>query len=762
MPTLSYDFSIVGLSKVNQALAGLERRLAQHNTRAARLTGAESLGPGASRGGPYRSAPARMLADQDRNHQRMLIAERRFQEKLGRERDRARQKEVAQELRALKQAERARERSFRSQSRAASRQAALGGRIVGRAGSGVGRTLSAVGGLGAQALAIGGGFAFSNAINVEKQINARATALANQAVGTAGAGGKKFGELKAEALKVARTEGVRSGQGPEAVLGAMRQFQSISGRFDIGAKMATYMTELSDATDAGLEDVGKTAGQVFQSLMARMPQTAEGAQQAMDDTVKIMNVMAGQAKIGSIEFRDLATQMGSLMSATSGFEGDVTDLASKMGAIAQLAIAGGASSPAEAMTAIKRFRDDLISRGGAGATGAWSKMGIDVFNKQMVGGKEVRGSLRDPMQIMFDILEKTQGDLPKVKSLFGVRAMKAAEPFAELYRKSGGGKKGIDAIRQQYGAFSTANLTDKQRREAATATRSESGRKFDIALAQFNDAIGQKLLPKLTELVPTFTDMIPSIVKATEALIKLAEFAAKNPFTTLGAVFSGFLLKELAAAGISSMVQSALLPGFSAAGGGATSLAGSFGAASLAIGAAAAAVGLAADQAVKLYNEIGDEKKRVSGEQESLLKNAEAHGEKSVVRERGLWEKTFSPHDQWANPFDSQTERLSRGPGGKIVVKRNLEGTGEAPLSVPMSSSGGSKYDWSGVSQPQGEVGGKYDWSGVAEKSSAAAAKQDAAAAKIDSAAAKMAAAADKIAAAGLNRGNAPSPTTAR
>ena len=702
MATLAYDFKIVGLSTVNRALSSLERRLAAHNRKVQKMVGGPARG-GASGAAGMRTAANQQLAAQRSLNQKLIVEEQKTQGRLRQIRERARQQEMASVRRQAQAEARA---QVRAQGRTARTRGNLAGSAMGVAGRSVRSTVRGVGALGGSLLSIGGGFAAANAIGVEKRLHGRAAALANQARGTEGGGGRSFADLKGQAMSVARTQGVKSGQGPEAVIDAMRQFQSISGRFDIAAKMAEYMTELSDATDAGLGDVGRTAGQVFQSVMAQMPEGANKAQDAMGATIKIMDAMAGQSKIGSIEMSDLAKEMGKLMSSTSSFKGDVSDLATQMGAIGQTAVAGGADKPAEAMTALMRFADDLTQRGSV-AGGAYQKRGINVFNEEMIGGKKVKGSLKGPKALIMEIMRATKGDISILPKLQGARGRKALSPFAKLYREGEKAKpgSGLQAIEAKFAEFEKVSLSEGQRKAAASNTRKQAGRQFDIAMAKFNDAIGSQLLPVITRLVPRFVALIPSITKAAEAFGRFVEWFSKNPLEGLGALILGKVAADLAVAGIGEAIKAAILK---LMGGGAgtpvpkvpVGTAGAAGAGlvgtGLAVAGAAVAVGAAGYNAYKLAGELGNSDARWDRKQEQnildaqkrdIANNAKRSGHSLVRRDRSALEQLTDP-GRW---FDSNRSTEFIAPGGSkgfstYATAKDAERANERPERIAYKS----------------------------------------------------------------------------
>jgi hypothetical protein len=766
MALLSYDIRVVGLQAVNRALRSVERRVAALNRRQSRALG----GTGAAKRGAGRSMAAEMAANR-RLSDRLVIEEARTQGKIRQIRVRGNQQRISDARRTARAEERIAKRSAMTMEQYKRRVhggGALRGRTMGRTGQSLRGGARAVGAMGAGLLAIGGGYAISSAVGQEKRLLASSAALANQARGTVGGQGKSFAQLQGEATRTARVEGLKSGQGPEAVIGGMRQFQAITGRFDIAQQMTGYMTELADATDAGLGDVGRTAGQIFQAIEA----TGKPAQESMEATMKIMDAMAGQSKIGSIEMNDLAQQMGKLMSATANFKGDIGDLAADMGAMAQTAIAGGASSAPEAMTALMRFADDLVQKGAASP--AYKKAGIDVFEREMVGGKEVRTALKSPVELIKSIVGGTKGDIAKISSMFGVRAKKAVDPFARIYREAEAKKAGtgIEAIEKRFKQFRDVSLTAPQRKEAAENRRQQADRQFDMAMQKFNDAIGRELLPVITKLVPKFVELIPLLTKGAEALGKFITWFSENPMTGIGAIIAASMVKDIASAGIGAAIRAAMgLGGPGGGPGGAGGLGG------VAPALAVAGVGAAVWQAGELAEDQEQWKAEAALDRDRVLTGVDENVR--VTRERSLADRlregVYKPSDLWdkeevwrdergrvrservgGGGFKGQYEETWAAQGGKVRV-------GASDKTVATQIANRQRFDERRDKWDLEEQQREATTTGTGERhSEAAAEKTSAAADKLASSADKLTVAADKLSTAEPNRGASPSPTVAR
>lgn len=592
MALLQYDFRAVGVENVMRAMRSVEARAMQsmrrigHEAGRVRVAGtpmataARAAGPGGrgsrisdtARGFDQIGRAAR-AAELRRAREEIAIVNR-----TARQRIRIAERTAAAEGRAYAQAQR----------REAANRQRFARSTVGVAGRSVGGSVRAIGGLAGGALALGGGFAVANAIQSEKTFKGASAALANQAYGTGGETRTRL-QIQKDVEATASEVGISSGLGKENVVGMLRQFAAISGNVKAGEKMSSFMGKVASATDASPEDVGRTGGQILQALGTRYDLSKQDQlDKALVETQDIMLSMAGQAKVGSIEFNDLATQMGKVMSASGRFAGGMDDIAKTMGAVAQLSIAGGASSPEEAMTSIMRFADDLV-----GNAKRFEKQGINVWADK---GKT---KLRGPEEVLFDVLGKTKGDLSKVSKLFGIRSMKAFEPFQQVYTAAGGGDAGMKEVRRVMDTMKGAKMTTTELDESAAFRGGQADRQFARAAEEFKNAIGKELLPVITKLVPEFARMIPQLAKAAEALGKFIGYLTDKPLSTIGAVIAAKLVADIAAAGIGSKVSAAIVAAM--AGGGkanaaataASVAAGGAGGGAVKAGAMAGALGVA-------------------------------------------------------------------------------------------------------------------------------------------------------------------------
>ncbi|HEU4544353.1 MAG TPA: hypothetical protein VFR23_24695 [Jiangellaceae bacterium] len=332
------------------------------------------------------------------------------------------------------------------------------------------------------------------------------------------------------------------------------------------------LAELALATSTNLDELNAAAGNAFIPLADKI----KDPQERLKALLTTMRAIAGQGAVGAVEIKDLATEMAGLAAATNKFKGDPAELIKTVGAMAQAARQrGGAATAAEAITPVSRFVTDLASKGGT----AFKRQGIDVFaNKEQT-------LLKDPEEIIVDVLKKTGGSLPKISQLFGVYAEKAVAGFSPLFsrdqaeaqlqlegpnavkgqaridlqRRLKSGEFGEAAVRAEFKRLRSAELSPEQQRERAQSRLQDSDLQFKEAMKKFNAAIGSELLPVLTKLVPEFAKLIPSLTTAASLFAKLVESVVKDPVGSVFKLIAAKLVLDLASAGIGNAIRGALL-----------------------------------------------------------------------------------------------------------------------------------------------------------------------------------------------------------
>jgi hypothetical protein len=595
---LQYDISIIGDDRLKRVMRSVEQEAARSSKRA----DSSFSKIGTSRAALVdKEQRARASAEAALQRQRSSALTREYNERL-----RAERRAQAEKERGIKRAEqleqRANERAAKARQQMYSR---LGGSTAASVKAGAGKVI----GLAGTALAFGGGIlggiGAAGAVQNRIDAHASAAALANQAVGNPGETRSRE-QIKADIMAQSASIDRRTGAGEGNVVEGVRRFTAISGNLAGGQKLAEFITQLSDAVDAGIGDLGEAAGRIDQALQLN---GVDDANERLRQTKDILATIAQQSKIGSVEMSDYAQHISQITSAAGRFGGaSAESLIKFMSAVGQLS-AGSGGDAAEAATAVARLPDDIIKH-----LGVLEKNGISA--KDIYTDPEKKTTLKAAPELMMAILKRTGGNLEKVSDIFDIRAQRAFEPLRKIFTTAEAKKKGSgeNAVNNAIAPYLNASLTPQEIAKGAAFRESSQDRQIARAMGEFNRQIGERLLPVVNEMIPKFTEMIPAIGTVTGALVNFAGWIAENPWQGLGALIGAFIVKDLAGAGIGAMVTSVLRSlmtgGAPIAGQALTALggaaAGSAVGVGLAAGGAVLGTGLAAYQGYQAFSEVSD------------------------------------------------------------------------------------------------------------------------------------------------------------
>ncbi len=562
---LQYEIATTGQEQIRSVLRGIEREAAASDKRlesqrrgSARTVGREQAG---LMHGPGRReqlqaikqneraqamASARQMRERaaaNRAEQRATLAATRGEEraKIQSERNIARARESLdkQRSRALLQQH---NESERAAARLARGRRGMADRIGGGMARSVGGAVGTVAKIGGAAAGIAGGFAAADALRERSEVQRRASALAN----AAGDPNLK-GRLAEEAGSVKGFSGTET-------LGSMQAFVGKTG--DLGAARASLqgIGALALATDSDFETMGETAGNAFNVIADAI----EDPKKRIEALQKVMAGWAGQGNIGAVELKDLAQFGGRLGASTRKFAGDPADLLIKMGAMAQAAVrAGGASDAAEATTGVARFAADLVKKP---AQKALTAMGVDVFaGPGKKGSKEYQSKLADPGRIIADILEKTKGSLALNEDVVNAESGKVLGGFADLYLKAESKKKGSgrDAVLGEFKRYENAAIAPEAVKAQAESRLSDPDMQLKEAAKVFNESVGRELAPVAVKLAHQFAELVPLAATAARMFGKMIGYLTENPFSGIGIIVGAAIVKDIATAGISSLIKGA-------------------------------------------------------------------------------------------------------------------------------------------------------------------------------------------------------------
>lgn len=259
---------------------------------------------------------------------------------------------------------------------------------------------------------------------VQRQMLSTQIAHAGFVEGASGAAGTKqrAGDIQNEATSVAKNVGGSS----QEMLEGLQKFVSFTGDLETGRALMTDMAKMSVATGTSMEDVATMASKISKNL-GDVPNKAQAVN-------AVMLKLAGMGRIGAADIQVFAAELSKLAPMAARLGGDRATGIAKMGTLMQLAMAGGAKGASEASTAAVRFVDSLTK----GPTQkAWAKQGLTPFTDS------THTQVKDPLQIMMDVLQRTKGDQTDIARLFtSGPAKQVIEPLRQAYMEAGGGTQG--------------------------------------------------------------------------------------------------------------------------------------------------------------------------------------------------------------------------------------------------------------------------------------------------------------------------------
>ena len=388
-------------------------------------------------------------------------------------------------------------------------------------------------------IARGAGVSFDVGAGVKKRValEEAATKLATSGYmeGKAGPAGIKQ-DPRAVMADIQRT-GEKFGIGQDLIAEALDKFVGKTGELQTGRDSLESFAKTAKATGASIEDVAAAAGAISNKL-GDVPDKANAIN-------KVMLAIAGQGKEGAVEIKDLASQMEKLTSQASKFQSNATlkgvagtDIGANiamLGVLAQAARKTEKGTAAQATQSSMAFVRDLTGQTAIKRIGA-STLFTD----------KTRTQLRDPQEIVKDILSKTKGDVSKLAYLLPNQNSRAvANSFMDPYMKAYQATKGTEKEKNEAGrkavddAFKTlkeATLSDKSQKEALDMALATTGTKVE----QFQQKLDRVVGDMADKLIPVMLKLAGPTLGAADAMSKLAVWAANNPLLAgVGVVGAG-------------------------------------------------------------------------------------------------------------------------------------------------------------------------------------------------------------------------------
>jgi hypothetical protein len=354
--------------------------------------------------------------------------------------------------------------------------------------------------------------------------------------------------------------GAKYGINQDEVSGGLGAFVSKTGDLQTGRDSLEAFAKTSRATGANFEDVANAAGAISNKL-GDIPNKAEAVN-------KVMMAIAGQGKEGAVEIKDLASQMEKLTSQATKFKsngamkalvGDDTGAnIAMLGVLAQAARKTEKGTAAQATQSAMAFIRDMTS------VTATKRIGNAILFDKDAKGNYDKTKLRDPQEIIKDIVSKTKGDVTKLAYLLPNQNSRAvANSFMDPYMKAYQGTKGTEkekdaagraAIDESMKSLKDATLSTTAQDKAVAAAMNTSAAKAE----QFQQNLDKVVGDLAEKVIPSLLKLAGPAERAGAALMKMADFAEKNPLKAVAAVAGLGAAKSLAGAGLTTFGQTML------------------------------------------------------------------------------------------------------------------------------------------------------------------------------------------------------------
>ncbi len=323
-------------------------------------------------------------------------------------------------------------------------------------------------------------------------------------------------------LETATNVSIATGTERGEALGALEAFVSKTGDLQTGLQSLQQMAMLSRATGSNLEDMANAAAEVTNNL-GNVPDKARVTQ-------KIMQMIAGQGKLGAVEIRDLAAQMAKLASASGAFKGGAMANLGILGVMAQESkLRGGSASATQAATSVLRFASDLTK---PTTLKNWQKMGISPF------ADKTGTILTDPKSIIEAALKAADrnghgANLQTLGKLFpNAMSFRAVRGFASIYNEAGGGQGGMRAVEEEFRRLSAAQMDETEVMRAFSASMSTSEAKskvFNAEMQQVADHLEGDLVPALEAAAPAIVALAQAASGAIDAILNPGANKTQKP-----------------------------------------------------------------------------------------------------------------------------------------------------------------------------------------------------------------------------------------
>jgi hypothetical protein len=514
--------------------------------------------------------------------------------------------------------------------------------------------------------------------------------------------------------------------------GVFEDYRALQQRAGQSAlRWAKHSDQLADAMGGVFDTVGDGAFAKDTIDTIAMASRASGKELAtLSPIVAEMNRQFG---VTAAEVPDALARVLSLTARGALSTGDLGANMDKLGKFAKLAGLQGV----EGMSKYIALVNEATEEGGR-AEMTIERMNM-VFTKLMGSADKIKKELKvdvkgmDAIKALGEVMRASKGDVGKLSAVFGAEA-------GVFLQAAFGGIKDLDAA---MGEAAKGSLTAAQLRQQANENMKSSEAGITKALETMKQAFEA---PEMQDAIQKLAENLPALA---EAVAEAVQWITKNPIMSAGVLVGGRALTGGIGAGITNAfaqggqtaatsIQGAMTTGGSSA---AKSIAGSFAGAAALTGALVAWT-VAADQYVKLQQDLEQMQKDTNDLNENLLQAAERRGEDVAFKEQSTAERLFGRETLQEGIMDVMEGRrertiLTRDPETGKVIERAAEAVEGEPVKVEtpemvMTVAGRRRADAASerMSQHMEDVResvtqtGAYDWDALDKWAKAQSAKE--------------------------------------
>jgi hypothetical protein len=318
----------------------------------------------------------------------------------------------------------------------------------------------------------------------------------------------------------------------EETIGALEQFQKVTGDLQLGLELLDAMGMRAVTTGVSMTDLGAAMSNVAANL-GDVPDKG-------NKVLAILDQFTVQGAKGGVEISDMAAQAAKLAAMAPQFSGDAGENMKLLGAMAQVARAqGGAASAPQAATSIMSFANTFTKGARLRALEKAGIQAIDPTTKQIM----------NPRELVKQLMIKSGGDPLKLNTMvMDAQAKRAIRGFQVEFNKAGGGEKGLAAVDALFDKFMTGGISDELRAKNLSAHENSTSAKvakFQARMDEVAQSVQVGLLPALEQLAPVAE-------RLAKKLGDMMTWAANNP----GSAIVAAIALAIGRAGLESVFRS--------------------------------------------------------------------------------------------------------------------------------------------------------------------------------------------------------------